>query len=291
MKLFFQVYSSGSAEEKKKPPIIFLHGMGVSGKMYRNVAPIICQNTKRKAYVPDARNHGKSPWSDEMNYDVLTEDLLEFVQQNAIQKAVLIGNSMGGRTAMNFVLKYPEKVEALIIEDMTPRNVKSSGRGNVMQTVVTIIQDMLKEYPPDIDLLECKTDILNMLMDAVGSSFCNRERMQKNADIDCFPIVKDGNELRFECNVDVVASMLENDALVQDLPKRNVTFDGDALFLYGSRGFFKLGKDPSIKQLFPRAIVKCIEGASHFIHGDSPDEYSTIVSNFILHRSLQNSKY
>lgn len=57
-------------------------------------------------YVPDVRNHGKSPWVKEMDYDVLTNDVLELMQQNNIPKAIMIGSSMGGRIAMNLALKY-----------------------------------------------------------------------------------------------------------------------------------------------------------------------------------------
>lgn len=59
-----------------------------------------------QVYVPDLRNHGRSPWAKEMNYDVLTNDVCELMQQYNIPKAILIGSSMGGRIAMNFSLKY-----------------------------------------------------------------------------------------------------------------------------------------------------------------------------------------
>lgn len=71
-------------------------------------------------------------------------------------------------------------------------------------------------------------------------AFCDKEKMLKNLKPEFVPIVRDGNDIRFECNVDVVATMLDNDALVQNIPEQNVTFDGDALFLYGSKGFFNL---------------------------------------------------
>lgn len=291
MKLFYRVYSSESPDENKEPPIIFLHGIAFSGNVFKKVAPVISRKTKRKAYVIDARNHGKSPWINEMNYDVLTRDLLEFMQQNAILKAVLIGSSMGGRTAINFALKYPEKVDTLVVEDMTPGNVKSSGSGNVVQKIHTIVQDLLKGYPPHTDLDKCKTDVLNILLDIITPTLCDRDRVLKHVFLDFIPLAKDGNNLRLECNLDVVLKMLENDSLVQNLPEQNATFNGASLFLYGSRGFFNLGKDPSVKKLFPRALVKYIEGASHFIHLDYPEEYTDIISDFILNGSLSNSKY
>lgn len=61
-----------------------------------------------------------------------------------------------------------------------------------------------------------------------------------NYDPDYVPIVKEGNSFRFECNENVIETMLENDCLVQNLPDIGATFNGDALFLYGSKGFFNL---------------------------------------------------
>ena len=59
-------------------------------------------------------------------------------------------------------------------------------------------------------------------------------------DFDVVPIVKDGNRTRPECNMDAVIEMLENNALVQNLPDLDVTFNGDTLFLYGTKGLFNL---------------------------------------------------
>lgn len=64
--------------------------------------------------------------------------------------------------------------------------------------------------------------------------------MMKYFDFDVVPVVKDGKRFLPEFNTDAVLSMLENDALVQNLPAANLTFEGDTLFLYGSKGFFDL---------------------------------------------------
>lgn len=57
----------------------------------------------------DARNHGLSPKSPEHNYDVLAADLKALYDHLGINKAALIGHSMGGRVMINFALKYVRK--------------------------------------------------------------------------------------------------------------------------------------------------------------------------------------
>ena len=54
--------------------------------------------------VPDARNHGDSPHSDELNYDVLAEDIEALMSSLKIPRALLIGHSMGGRAMMTLAV-------------------------------------------------------------------------------------------------------------------------------------------------------------------------------------------
>lgn len=59
-----------------------------------------------QVYAVDARNHGESPHSPNHRYEDLAEDVREFYRQHNIDKAIVIGHSMGGRTMMTFALKY-----------------------------------------------------------------------------------------------------------------------------------------------------------------------------------------
>lgn len=54
----------------------------------------------------DARNHGESPHSLEHRYVDLAEDINHFYKEHKIDKAVVIGHSMGGRAMMAFAMKY-----------------------------------------------------------------------------------------------------------------------------------------------------------------------------------------
>jgi pimeloyl-ACP methyl ester carboxylesterase len=48
-------------------------------------------------------------------------DLNEFIQDQKISEPVIIGHSMGGKTAMNFALAHPDKISKLIVVDISPR--------------------------------------------------------------------------------------------------------------------------------------------------------------------------
>lgn len=55
-------------------------------------------------YALDARNHGDSPHSDNFSVPLMCEDVKHFMKSQDIERAVFIGHSMGGRTAMKLAL-------------------------------------------------------------------------------------------------------------------------------------------------------------------------------------------
>src|SRR5882672_3361100 len=108
MKLFFRESGEG-------PPLIILHGLFGSSDNWYTVAKTFALT--HRVYLVDQRNHGQSPHSDDFNYTLLTEDLHEFVQDQHLQDSIVIGHSMGGKTAMNFAVKYPHEIKKIVVVD------------------------------------------------------------------------------------------------------------------------------------------------------------------------------
>ncbi len=109
MELFFRKMGKGK-------PFVFLHGLLGASDTFFNAGRHLAGNFS--VYMPDMRNHGRSPHHPVMNYEIMCEDLLNFFEQHKIEQAVLAGHSMGGKLAMLFALKYPEKVKKLIVIDI-----------------------------------------------------------------------------------------------------------------------------------------------------------------------------
>ena len=77
-----------------------------------------------EVYLVDQRNHGRSPQSEEFNYQVLADDLFEFIYTHHLHDVNIIGHSMGGKTAMKFAQNNPQLVDKLIVAG---RGVRSRG--------------------------------------------------------------------------------------------------------------------------------------------------------------------
>lgn len=113
MKLFFRKFGEG-------PAIIIVHGLYGASDNWVSIARQL--SSDYEVFLIDQRNHGRSPHSSTHTYADMKEDLREFMDDQGIEKAVLIGHSMGGKTVMFFSKDYPERVNALIVVDIAPKS-------------------------------------------------------------------------------------------------------------------------------------------------------------------------
>lgn len=111
MELNHKIYGEGD-------PIIILHGLFGMLDNWQTIAKRLA--TTHMVILVDQRDHGKSPHTSEFDYPTLAADLKEFMDQQWIFEAIIIGHSMGGKTAMQFAHDYPDAVERLIVVDIAP---------------------------------------------------------------------------------------------------------------------------------------------------------------------------
>ena len=113
MKLFFrQTGESGT-------PLVILHGVFGSADNWLTVAKVLGE--RYRVFTVDQRNHGRSPHSHEFDYEVMAADLHEFITDQGLENPVVIGHSMGGKTAMQFAMTYPAAWSKLVVVDIAPK--------------------------------------------------------------------------------------------------------------------------------------------------------------------------
>ena len=98
------------------PTVILLHGLGGSSQAWQlNIAPLA---EKFRVIVPDQIGFGKSD-KPLVNYRIRTyvDFLDQFCKQLKIERASLVGNSMGGWIAAIYTATYPERVDKLVLVD------------------------------------------------------------------------------------------------------------------------------------------------------------------------------
>ncbi|MDR2684152.1 MAG: alpha/beta hydrolase, partial [Prevotellaceae bacterium] len=99
--------------------VIFLHGAGCDHIMFEQQVDMFDSFYNLIAW--DARGHGLSKLADNQKFEYadMLSDVLKIFEIHAIEKAVLIGQSMGGNVAQDVAYYYPEKVEKLVLIDCT----------------------------------------------------------------------------------------------------------------------------------------------------------------------------
>lgn len=111
MQLNYKVMGEGS-------PLIILHGL--FGSLDNWMTHAKNWSSQFKVYLVDQRNHGQSPQSDDFSYPLMAEDLRQFIEDHQLEKPSILGHSMGGKTAMEFAVRYSDQLDRLTVVDIAP---------------------------------------------------------------------------------------------------------------------------------------------------------------------------
>lgn len=253
MELNFKVFGEG-------PALIILHGLFGALDNWQTLAKRFAEDFT--VYTVDQRNHGRSPHSDEpFTYESLALDLEEFMDQEGITSASLIGHSMGGKTVMQFASESPERVEKMLVADMGPfRN----------EPVHFEILDTLNAFP--LEEITSRKEA-NAWMEARISDFGIRQFLLKNLDR------SREKGFRWKFNLKVLT---RDYILILDEVTSYGPVDVPALFIRGGKsGYIKDSDLPGIQELFPQAEIQTIANAGHWIHAEAPDEFYQRASDFL----------
>ena len=117
MKLFSRIYGEGD-------PLIIIHGLFGMSDNWNTLGKKFSEHYN--VHLIDLRNHGRSPHSDDFDYDVMCNDLHTYINDNQLKEPILIGHSLGGKVAMKFIFSFPEIIEKVIVVDISPRRYNST---------------------------------------------------------------------------------------------------------------------------------------------------------------------
>ncbi|XP_043910095.1 protein ABHD11 isoform X2 [Protopterus annectens] len=106
--------------KNKQTPLVLLHGLFGSKSNFQSIAKAFVQRTGREVITVDARNHGNSAHSPTITYEAMSLDLQKLLRSLQLTKVILVGHSMGGKTAMTVALQKPDLVERLVVVDIGP---------------------------------------------------------------------------------------------------------------------------------------------------------------------------
>jgi pimeloyl-ACP methyl ester carboxylesterase len=242
------------------PPLVIAHGLFGSARNFNSLGRRLAAG--RHVVLVDMRNHGASPWADEMDYPAMAGDLAAVVERQAGGRAVVLGHSMGGKAAMALALTQPRLVEALIVADIAPVAYE--------HTHLPYVQAM---RAMDLSRVTRRSQADPLLAGAVPDAMLRSFLLQN--------LVFEDGQARWRFNLDAMErEMGRLTGWPKDWP--HPRYEGPALFLHGGRSdYVPAAALARIEALFPRAELKSISEAGHWLHAEKPAEFAAAVEEWL----------
>jgi esterase len=240
-------------------PLLILHGYFGMSDNWKSLGNKFGEDFQ--IHLIDQRNHGRSFHANNFNYDLLVEDIVQYIKHHQLEKVIVLGHSMGGKAAMLFAVKYPTLVAKLIIVDIAPRYYQPHHTDilKALNSVDFLIHNTRK-------LVDQK--IAELIPDIGVRSF-----LLKNV------YWKEKGLLAYRFNLQ---SLTENNSEVGKALPSFTTFDGETLFLAGGNsGYITESEVPMIKAHFPKATIKTIANVGHWLHAEKPKAFYELVMRFL----------
>lgn len=245
------------------PRVVFLHGLLGQGKNWATIADGI--SAEGPSWLMDLPNHGRSPWTDDLGYATLADQVAQELHDRLGPNASLavVGHSMGGKVAMALALRHPHLVRGLVVVDIAPDD---SSHGYGFGRLVEALRSL------QLSQIDQRSDADRALAPAIPDPGTRAFLLQN------LHRTRDGWHWRV--NLDLIAAQLPS---ISGWPRGlQGPYDGPTLWLRGSDSdYVRAEHGPIMRALFPRALLVTIKGAGHWINADQPDAVVAALSTFL----------
>ncbi|HDP88402.1 MAG TPA: alpha/beta fold hydrolase [Thioalkalivibrio sp.] len=241
-------------------PVVLLHGFLGSGVNWHSIARRL--NEAWPVLVPDLRNHGQSPHATAMDYPAMAADLAALFEARGIERAVLVGHSMGGKLAMEYALRHPDQVARLVAVDIAPVRYHHG-----FEAVFRALRAV------DLARIASRRDADAMMQPVLETEGLRQFLLQN--------LEKTDAGWRWRIDLDILQAAVP---VIQDAPPalEGRQFEGPARFLYGARSDYVTdAAEPLIRRHFPQAGLEAIPAAGHWVYAEQPQAFLEALWRFL----------
>lgn len=247
-----------------EPPILLLHGLLGSGANWHGIARRLAG--RHRVLVPDLRGHGRSPAGEGISYPAMAADLVELLGTQGIDRATVIGHSMGGKAAMWLALTSPGRVAGLGVVDIAPVAYPERFSALVATLRALPLADIRDRRDADARLAQALPDpalrgylLQNLTREGSGTS---------------------SGTWRWRCDLSALEAAIGD---IRGFPHADsAQFAGPALFIYGTASDYVTGEHLApIRTLFPLARLRPVARAGHWVYADQPDAFLSAIASLL----------
>jgi len=251
MELYTRVQGDG-------PPLVLLHGLFGSNDNLGRIARALAD--RFTIYAMDLRNHGRSPHGEAMDYPTLAGDVATTMAAHGLERAAVLGHSMGGKAAMQLSLTEPDRIARLVVVDIAPI-AYHHGHDRELDAMRSL----------DLATLDSRADAEAALADAIPEAAI-RQFLLKN-------LVRSDGGFAWRIPLETIEAAYADIAAA---PVGNNPFDGPTLFVRGGASdYVPAGAETDIRARFPTARIETVAGASHWVHVQAPEAFLELIQGFL----------
>ena len=239
------------------PPLLLLHGLLGSSRNWQTTGRDLA--SLFHVYALDARNHGRSPHDPVTHYEAMVDDVIAWMVARQMPQAVMVGHSMGGKTAMRLACRHSERVARLVVVDIAPKDyfwIAHRGEFAAMnQLELTGLQSRaeaemrFEAQVPDLGMRKFLTTNLERAEDGRWRWMINLPALTE-----ALPVMEKN-------------SLQPADG-----------FDGPVQFIVGGRSEYVQSADhATIRRHFPLAQIATLAESGHNPHMDAREEFVRLV--------------
>lgn len=253
MKLNYQEQGTGT-------PVILMHGMFGSLSNLGNLARALADSYH--VISVDLRNHGDSPHEQQMDLQIMAKDIIELMDKLDIPSATLIGHSLGGKVAMQLAMSQPERVDCLVVADISPVDYPEQNNHQVVRALQEVTKQIL------VTRQQADAILADNQIDAPTRAFLlkNLRRLSSG---------------HFELKLNVSSIVANYGNKLVSAPS-GLPYTGPTLFLKGQNSAYIQDKHrPIIKDLFPNSRLEVVSDVGHWLHAEKPEVFNSLVYGFL----------
>lgn len=251
-KLNFKTFGSGD-------PVVIMHGLFGMLDNWQTIAKKLAEDYM--VYIVDLRDHGKSEHTDAFNYQLLAQDVADFLESEWIHSAYIIGHSMGGKTALQLTADHPDLVEKLVVVDIGMKQYPG-GHETIIKALNAVPIDKVQSRQ-EVE------DVLSQYVDEPGVRLFLMKNLSRE---------KTGG-YRWKMNLPLLTQHYQD--ILAAIEIEDIV-DTPTMFVRGGKSRYISDEDiQTMSPLFDDVRWETVTDAGHWVHAEQANELLALLRSFL----------